>query len=150
MIPLEKHFTRGKIGHLKQLYNIEFVEQAQALTDDQLKKARNVGLIFIQKLRNIRPEQPIDVRIKSYPIDMGSPREDGAVYTLQMHQDAKILTVFHSHPHRIVFITVSNTTKPLVERSFMVFQTGENIDMYGLQFIGTVNNYLLHIFEKKI
>lgn len=55
---LTNKFSGVKVFDIINRYNIETVEQAQALTDEQLLKCRHVGPLFIKKLRSIQTEQP--------------------------------------------------------------------------------------------
>lgn len=55
---LTDKFSGVKVFDIINRYNIETVEQAQLLTDEQLLKCRHVGPLFIKKLRSIATEQP--------------------------------------------------------------------------------------------
>jgi len=50
---LSDHFTKFQCKTLKEHFGITTVEQAQALSDDKLKTARGINVMFCQKLRQI-------------------------------------------------------------------------------------------------
>lgn len=70
MKPLRDYFSESVCKQLKNHFAVEYVEQAQALTDGQLMSIRQIGKKFCYKLRNIEIQQADEYRFP--PIFVGT------------------------------------------------------------------------------
>jgi hypothetical protein len=106
---LSNYFKPAACGALKERFGIIYVEQAQALSDQDLLLTRNIGLKFVADLRAIQPDPdgPTNYHPFTVPLLIGTiisafeqlPNPDG----IADHAEHRIPVVQMNRPITLVF-----------------------------------------------